>query len=64
MKVIFMEYSRQHVVWVLRNAGMRELADLAETTLPDPVDDRTLDQFCAAHGISRSVLMDRMGASP
>ena len=59
-----MEFSRQHIVWVLRNAGMRELADLAETTLPDPVDEKTLDQFCAAHGISASSLMDRMGASP
>jgi hypothetical protein len=49
---------------VLRNTGMRELANLAETTLPDPVDEKSLDQFCAAHGISRSVLMDRMGASP
>jgi hypothetical protein len=64
MKVICMELSRQHVVWVLRNTGMRELANLAETTLPDPVDEKSLDQFCAAHGISRSVLMDRMGASP
>lgn len=59
-----MELSRQHVVWVLRNAGMREVADLAEATLPDPVDSRTLDQFCDTHGISRSSLMDRMGASP
>lgn len=58
-----MEYSRQHVVQVLRRAGMREFADLAET-LPDPVDNKSLDQFCAAHGISRSFLMDRMGASP
>jgi hypothetical protein len=58
------ELSRQHVVWVLHNAGMRELADLAETTLPDPFDDKTLDQSCAAHGISASSLMDRMGASP
>jgi hypothetical protein len=59
-----MELPRQHVVWVLRNAGMRELADLADKTLPDPVDSKTLDQFCAAHGISASSLMDRMGASP
>jgi hypothetical protein len=64
MKVICVELSRQHVVEVLRRAGMRELADLAEATLPDPVDGKTLDQFCDAHGISRSFLMDRMGASP
>lgn len=59
-----MELSRQHVVTVLHNAGMRDLADLAETTLPDPVDSKTLDQFCAANGLSASSLMDRMGASP
>lgn len=59
-----MENSRQHVVRVLRNAGMREIADLAETTLPDPVDTKTLDQFCVAHGISVSVMMDLMGGSP
>jgi len=59
-----MELSRQHIVWVLRNAGMRELADLAETTLPDQVDSKTVDQFCAANGISAASLMDRMGASP
>jgi hypothetical protein len=58
------ELSRQHVVWVLHNAGMRELADLAERTLPDPVDNKTLDEFCAVNGISASSLMDRMGASP
>ena len=40
------------------------VADLAETTLPDPVDSKILEQFCNAQGVSRSVLMDRMGASP
>ena len=64
MKVVCMELSRQHVVLVLRRAGMRELAEEAETTLPDPVDRKTLDQFCAAHGTSTSMLMDRLGASP
>ena len=59
-----MPYSRQQVVKALRHAGMHEIADLAEKTLPDPVDSKTLDQFCAANGISRSFLMDRMGASP
>jgi hypothetical protein len=63
-KVVRVETSRQHLVWVLRNAGMREIADLAETTLPDPVDSKTLDQFCAAHGISESAMMDLLGGSP
>ena len=59
-----MEYSRPLIVEALRHAGMPKVADLAETTLPDPVDSKTLDQFCTEHGISRSFLMDRMGASP
>jgi hypothetical protein len=58
------QYSRQFVVETLRRAGMREIADLAENTLPDPVDDKTLEQFSTAQGLSRSSLMDRMGASP
>lgn len=59
-----MQYSRQYVVETLRRAGLREIADLAEKTLPDPVDRKTLDQFAAAQGVSPSSLMDRMGASP
>jgi hypothetical protein len=43
---------------------MGEIADLAEETLPELVDSTTLDQFATAHGVSRSSLMDRMGASP
>jgi hypothetical protein len=62
--VIRVEYSRPQIVEALRHAGMPQVADLAKTTLPDPVDSKTLDQFCTAHGISRSSLMDRMGASP
>jgi hypothetical protein len=58
------QYSRQQVVQALRHAGMREIADLAEKTLPDPVDSKTLEQFSTAQGVSRSTLMDRMGASP
>ena len=59
-----MEYSRPQIVEALRHAGMPKVADLAETTLPDPVDSKTMDQFCTAHGITKSSLMDRMGASP
>lgn len=59
-----MDLSRQQIVKAFRHAGMLELADLAETTLPDPVDDKSLSQFCTAYNVSRSSLMDRMGASP
>jgi hypothetical protein len=56
--------SRQQIVRLLRRAGLDELAREAEATLPGQVDDRTMNQFCAEHGISSSDLMDRMGASP
>ena len=59
-----MNLSRQQIVRLLRRAGLDELAEQAEATLPDQVDDRTMNQFCATHGITASDLMDRMGASP
>lgn len=59
-----MDHSRQQIVQALRHAGMHDLADLAEKTLPDPVDSESADEFCAAHGISIGSLMDRMGGSP
>ena len=58
------DLSRQQIIKALRRAGLDELADQAEATLPDPVDTKTVNQFCSAHGITTSVLMDRMGASP
>jgi hypothetical protein len=62
--VVLVDLSRQQIIKALRRAGLDELADQAEATLPDPVDTRTANQFCAAHGVTTSVLMDRMGASP
>ena len=59
-----MDLSRQQIVTLLRRAGLDELADQAEATLPDPVDSKTMNQFCAERGASSSALMDRMGASP
>jgi hypothetical protein len=59
-----MDLSRQQLVRALRRAGMNEIADAAEATLPDHVDAVTADKFCAAQGVSMSMLTDRMGASP
>ena len=59
-----MDLSRQQIIKALRRAGLDELADQAEATLPDPVDTKTASEFCSAHGITTSLLMDRMGASP
>lgn len=59
-----MSRSLEEVVSTLRRTGMKEAADEAQRTLTDPVDPQALDQFCAAHGISAQMLIDRMGGSP
>ena len=58
------DLSRQEIVKELRRAGLAEVASAAETSLPDPVDTKVLDQFCTAYGLSRESLVDRMGGSP
>jgi hypothetical protein len=63
-KVVRMDLPRQQVVKRLRLAGLSEAADAAEATLPDPVSAEVARQFCEANGLSPSILMDRMGASP
>ena len=59
-----MRVSRQHIVDVLRRTGMTEVAAEARRTLPDPVEQAELDQFCRIHGLSAQSLMDRLGGSP
>jgi hypothetical protein len=59
-----MSESLQHVVNVLRRAGLAQLADEAQRTLPDPVDRKELEHFGAVHGLSPDVLTERMGGSP
>ena len=59
-----MDVSRQEIVKELRRAGLADAASAAETSLPDPVDTKVLDQFCAVYGLSRESLVDRMGGSP
>jgi hypothetical protein len=63
-EVVLVEYSRQEIVRLFRSAGLYEIADIAEATLPDPVDGEIAHQFCTARGVAPSMLMDRMGASP
>jgi hypothetical protein len=58
------QYSRQYAVNTLRRLGYRELADEALLELPDPVDERRLDAWCAQHGLSPEIVMSRMGGSP
>ena len=62
--MIAMEYSRQHVVDVLRNAGWSDLADEASRVLPDPVDIDRLVAWGIQHGVSKDDLISRFGGSP
>jgi hypothetical protein len=63
--VIAMEqYSRQHVVEVLRRAGQTQLADEARRVPPDPVDANWLADWAMQHGIFHDDLISQMGGSP
>jgi hypothetical protein len=56
--------SRQQIIQMLRRAGLADVAAAAQKSLPDPVDSKALNHFCATHGLSKESLMDRMGGSP
>jgi hypothetical protein len=59
-----MKHSRQEIVDLLRRAGLPEAADEAMAELTDPVDLRHVQEWCLRRGITRSVLISRMGGSP
>ena len=60
-----MAVSRQQVVEVLRRVGLNDLAAAALATLPDPIEDKDAQRFCAENGVlSIGQLTDRMGGSP
>jgi hypothetical protein len=56
------QYSRQHVVDLLRHAGWPDLADEASRTLPDPVDGTQLEAWGIQHGVSAEDLKSRFGS--
>jgi hypothetical protein len=58
------DLSRQQIIQMLRRAGLADVAATAQKSLPDPVDSKVLDRFCAKYGLSKDSLMDRMGGSP
>jgi hypothetical protein len=57
------QYSRQHVVDLLRQAGWSDLADEASRTLPDPVDVTKLEEWGIQRGVSAEDLKSRFGSS-
>ena len=59
-----MEITRDHVAKILRRAGYGDLAELAESSLPDPVELDHLAAFVQPHGVTRDELISRLGGSP
>jgi hypothetical protein len=59
-----MQVTRQHVVEVLRTAGMPEVADEANRSLPEELDLERAQEFLAPYGITKDALISRMGGSP
>jgi hypothetical protein len=56
--------TKQEIVRLLRNAGLPQVAEEAERTLPDEVDVERAAEFGARYGVTRDVLISRMGGSP
>jgi hypothetical protein len=59
-----MQVTRQHVVDMLRMAGLRKLAEEAHRVLPDPVEYSNADRFLFRYGITKDELVSRRGGSP
>jgi hypothetical protein len=62
--VIPVGYSKQWVADTLRHLGYQQEADEALRVLPEDVDLEQLEQFGEQHGITRGMLIERMGGSP
>jgi hypothetical protein len=62
--VVAVQLTRQHVVDVLRKAGLPEVADEARRDLPDPVDSEQVTAWAVPYGINMGDLISRMGGSP
>jgi hypothetical protein len=62
--VVAVQLTRQHVVDLLRNAGLPDLADKALHDLPDPVDSEQVAAWGVTYDINMGELTSRMGGSP
>jgi hypothetical protein len=59
-----MQVTRQHVVEVLRAAGLPEVAEEASRSLPEELDLERAASFLERYGITKDALISRMGGSP
>ncbi len=55
---------RGDVASTLRKAGLPDLAELVEQSLPDPVELKEVQELLSPYGITAEVLVDRMGGNP
>jgi hypothetical protein len=62
--LIAMQVTKQHIIDVLRTAGLPEVADDANRSLPDQVDLERAAEFLGRYGITKDELISRMGGSP
>jgi hypothetical protein len=63
-EVVAVQLTRQHVVDVLRTAGLPEMADEAVRDLPDLVDSEQVAAWAVPYRINMGELVSRMGGSP
>jgi hypothetical protein len=63
-EVVAVQLTRQHMVDVLRRAGLPELAEAARRELPDPVDSEQAAAWAVPYGVNMDDLISRMGGSP
>ena len=56
--------TKQHVIEVLRTAGLPQVAEEANRSLPDEMDLERAAEFVGRYGITKDVLISRMGGSP
>jgi hypothetical protein len=59
-----MQVARQHVVDILRIAGLSHVAEDVHRALPDPVEYDRAERFLAQYGITKDELISRLGGSP
>ena len=59
-----MQVTKRHIIEVLRTAGLPQVAEEANRSLPDEMDVERAAEFVGRYGITRDVLISRMGGSP
>ncbi len=59
-----MQVTKRHIVEVLRMAGLSQVEEEANRSLPDEMTMEHAEQFVGRYGIIKDQLISRMGGSP